>query len=227
MMMEQDEVRTNALARMFVHFEKLIEDRRREPRDDVLTKIINGQVDGRPMTDDEILGTCQLMLIAGLDTVTDSLTCFYAFLGRNPEYRQRLATEPEIIPRAIEEMLRYESPVTFVPRIAAKEAELSGCPVKPGDMVLALLGSANTDEHQLADANVVNFDRPAVRHYAFGGGVHRCLGSHLARIELRVALTEWHRRIPEYHIPDEVELQYATMLRQVEHVPLVFDKVVG
>jgi cytochrome P450 len=227
MMMEQDEVRTTALAKLFARFERLIEDRRREPQDDVLTKMIHGEVEGRPLTQDELLGICQLMFIAGLDTVTDSLTCFYAFLGRNPEYRARLATDPEIIPRAIEEMLLYESPVPFVPRIAAKESELSGCPVKPGDMVLALLGSANTDEHQLADANVVNFDRPAVRHYAFGGGVHRCLGSHLARIELRVALTEWHRRIPEYHIPEDIELQFATMLRQVEHVPLVFDTVTG
>jgi cytochrome P450 len=83
------------------------------------------------------------------------------------------------------------------------------------------------DERVVDRPELVDFDRPAQPHFAFGGGVHRCLGSHLARLELRVSLQEWHRRIPEYHIPDDVELQYASVLRQVEHLPLVFDEVIG
>jgi cytochrome P450 len=107
-------------------------------------------------------------------------------------------------------------------RTATTDTELGGCPVKAGDKVLYLLGSANTDERVIDRADCVDFDRDGIRHWSFGGGVHRCLGSHLARLELRIALREWHRRIPEYRIPDGTELRYATMLRQVEHLPLEF-----
>ena len=224
----QDE-ETSRLAREEANdrFEDVIAERRREPRDDVLTRIINSEIDGRPLSDEELLGICHLFLIAGLDTVTDSLTCFYAFLGRSPEHRRLLVENPETIPSAVEEMLRFESPVPFVIRVAAEATELRGCPIEPGDSVMLLLGSANSDERATHDADVIDFDREVNRHLAFGGGMHRCLGSHLARLELVVSLREWHRRIPDYHIPADVELEYATMLRQVEHLPLVFDEVVG
>lgn len=226
-MREDDPVRMAAHEEVTERFQHQIGERRREPKDDVLSTIIHSQLDGRPLTNDELLGVCHLFLVAGLDTVTDSLTCFYAFLGRNPEYRQRLVDDPELIPSAVEEMLRFESPVPFVPRVATTETELCGCPIKPGDQIMLLLGSANNDERAIDGAEEVDFDREGNRHLAFGGGIHRCLGSHLARLELRVGLREWHRRIPEYHIPDGVELEWATLLRQVEHLPLVFDRVVG
>ena len=226
-MREDDIPRQKAHEEATERFSTLIAARRAEPRDDVLSKIVHGEVDGRPLTDEELLGVCHLMLIAGLDTVTDSLTCFYAFLGRSPEHRRRLDEDPDIIPQAVEEMLRFESPVPFVPRIAQDGAELSGCPIDKGDTVMLLLGSANSDERATDGADHSDFDREGIRHLAFGGGIHRCLGSHLARLELRVSLREWHRRIPDYHIPDDVELEWATLLRQVEHLPLVFDEVVG
>ena len=138
-----------------------------------------------------------------------------------------LVEDPAVIPAAVEEMLRYESPVPFVIRVATEATEIGGCPINAGDSVMLLLGSANNDERAVDDAAAVDFDREVNRHLAFGGGVHRCLGSHLARLELRVGVREWHRRIPDYHIPDDVELEWATMLRQVEHLPLVFDEVVG
>jgi cytochrome P450 len=221
--MTQDEVQNQAHIEITEHFEQLIAARRRDPQDDLLTQLVNSEIDGRPLTHSELLGTCHLLFVAGLDTVTDSLTCFFAFLGRNPDYRRRLVEHPEDIPRAIEEMLRYESPVPFVQRMATQETELNGCPVHPGEMVIVLLGSANNDEHVVPNPDLVDFDRTSA-HYGFGGGVHRCLGSHLARIELRVGLTEWHKRIPDYFIPDDVELQFAPLLRQVEHLPLVFGR---
>ena len=224
--MQQDEIQLKAHAELTERFEKLIEQRKAEPRDDVLTKIIHSEVDGRPITQDELLGTCHLLFIAGLDTVTDSLTCFYAFLAENPEHRQRIVEDPLVINRAIEEMLRFESPVPFVPRVATEDMELRGCPITKGDQVVVLLGSANNDDEANDRPDIVDFDRESVRHYAFGGGIHRCLGSHLARLELKVSLQEWHRRIPEYHIKDGVELEWAALLRQVHHLPLVFDKVV-
>ncbi len=92
---------------------------------------------------------------------------------------------------------------------------------------MLLLGSANTDERALDRADVIDFDRSAMDHLAFGGGIHRCLGAHLARIELRVSLQEWHRRIPDYHVPPMSSSKFAPLLRQVKHLPLVFDTVIG
>lgn len=105
-------------------------------------------------------------------------------------------------------------------RAAQADAEIGGCPVAKGDQVVALLGSANTDEANLEDADVVRFDRTSNRHIAFGGGVHRCLGSHLARLELRVALREWHRRIPDYSIAEGTELVYTGGIRSIEDFPM-------
>lgn len=226
-MFAQDDVRKRAHMEATERFEQLIAERRAEPRDDLLTVLLNVEVEGAPLTDKELLGICHLFLIAGLDTVTDSLTCFYAFLAANPAHRDRLVADPDIIPNAVEEMLRYESPVPFVPRVVAEPAELSGSQVEPGDNLVLLIGSANTDERAQADADVVDFDRESVKHLAFGDDIHRCLGSHLARLELRVSLREWHRRIPEYHIPEGVELAFSPVLRQVDHLPLEFDRVVG
>ena len=222
-MNQNDPLRQQAQVEATERFQRLIEARRDSPQDDLLTTIIETEVEGQVLSDDELIGICNLLLIAGLDTVTDSLTCFYAFLGRNPNYRRRLVSDSAAIDAAVEEMLRYESPVPFVPRVAVEDTELGGCPIAAGDTVMLLLGSANSDERAIDRADEVDFDRTTNRHLAFGGGVHRCLGSHLARLELRVSLREWHRRIPEYHIPEEVELEYATLLRQVEHLPLVFD----
>jgi cytochrome P450 len=109
-----------------------------------------------------------------------------------------------------------------VARVALEDTELDGCPIHKGDGVFALLGSANCDEAEFPDADVVRFDRDVNRHLAFGGGVHRCLGSHLARLELRIALREWHRRIPEYAVKDDQELLYTPAIRSIEHLPLVF-----
>lgn len=224
----QDDVQRRAGEEVIARLEELIAERKRRPQDDLLTSLISAEVDGRPLTHEELLGTCQLLFVAGLDTVTDSLTCMYAFLGRNPEHRRRLVEEPEILPRAVEEMLRYESPVTMVlPRLVTEDTEVGGCPVRKGELLILLLGSANTDEKMVERPDEVDFDRPPSRHYAFGGGVHRCLGSHLARVELRVSLREWHRRIPEYHVPEDAELKYTPRLRQVEHLPIVFDKVLS
>jgi cytochrome P450 len=109
-----------------------------------------------------------------------------------------------------------------VPRIAARDANLGGCPINQGDDVMVMLGSANTDETEFDDAETVRFDRESNRHLAFGGGIHRCLGSHLARQELRIALREWHRRIPEYSVAPGHTLAYTSGIRSIEHFPMNF-----
>ena len=111
-----------------------------------------------------------------------------------------------------------------VVRVALEDTELGGCPVRQGDQVTALLGAANLDEAEFDDADVVDFGREVNRHLAFGGGVHRCLGSHLARQELRIALREWHRRIPDYEVRPGTTLAYTGGIRSIDHFPMVFTR---
>ncbi len=183
---------------------------------------IQAEVDGKRLTVDEILGICFLFILAGLDTVTDSLECFFAYLAQHPDQRRRIVADPDIIPTAVEELLRWESPVTAVPRMTTSDLELGGCPLQHGDHVGISIGVGNTDERAMPDADVVDLTRSPNKHLAFGGGIHRCLGSHLARLELRTTLREWHQRIPEYSLAPGTELTYQVGLRQIDVLPLVF-----
>ena len=205
---------------VYAYFEDVLDRREQDPRDDLLTQFLVAEIEGRKLTRHEILDICFLMLIAGLDTVTATLDCMFAYLAEHGDHRRQISEDPSVIPAAIEELLRWETPVMGIVRAAQADAEIGGCPVAKGDQVVALLGSANTDEANLEDADVVRFDRTSNRHIAFGGGVHRCLGSHLARLELRVALREWHRRIPDYSIAEGTELVYTGGIRSIEDFPM-------
>lgn len=207
---------------IYDYFERAIDDHLANPRDDVLSAMIAADVEGQPLTREELLDICFLFLIAGLDTVTDSLDCFFVYLARHPEHRHALVEQPAILPSAIEELLRWETPVPGVARVAIQDVEVAGCPISKGERVSPLLGAANTDPAEFPDPELVDFQRNPNRHRAFGGGPHRCLGSHLARMELRVALREFHRRIPDYEIRPGVELKYTRGLRSVETLPLTF-----
>ncbi len=211
-------------ARIDGYFQAALEDRAKARRDDLLSKLLDAEVAGDRLTQDEILGMCFLLLIAGLDTVTDSLECAFAYLAQHADARSALVADPELIPSAVEELLRWETPVTTVVRVAAVDTEIGGCPIPKGTKVAVALGAANTDDTTMADADVVDLARSPNRHLAFGGGVHRCLGSHLARAELRVALREWHRRIPQYHLTPGTDLVYLPGLRQIERLPLTFSE---
>jgi len=215
-------IRNETGQEIYRYFDEILEQRARDPKEDILTLFLQAKVDGEQLSREEILDICFLFLIAGLDTVTDSLTCFYAFLAQNAEHRRRIATDSSVIPRAVEELLRWETPVAGALRVATTDGDVVGCPFKSGDMVSVMLGAANLDPAEFDDPFEVNFDREINRHVAFGGGVHRCLGSHLARRELRVTLREWHRRIPEYQLKPNVELHYPIGLRSVENLQLVW-----
>jgi cytochrome P450 len=206
---------------IYDYFERVLDERAKDPKDDLLSKFLVTEIEGDRLTREEILDISFLFLIAGLDTVTASLDCMFSFLARNPGHRRQIVEQPELIPAAVEELLRYETPVIGVPRKAVVDFELGGCPVKAGQQVTVLLGSGNTDDAEFGDGDTVRFDREPNRHMAFGGGIHRCLGSHLARQELRVALREWHRRYPDYHVKPGAELQYTTGIRSINHFPLV------
>jgi cytochrome P450 len=207
-------------AAIYDYFGPVIDDRRSQPRQDLLTSFVQAEIDGDRLTREEMLDICFLFLLAGLDTVTASLDCMFAFLARNAEHRRRIADDASVIPAAVEELLRWETPVVAVTRLATRDAEVGGCPVPAGGRLAVMLGSANTDDSEFGDGDVVRFDRETNRHLAFGGGIHRCLGSHLARQELRVALREWHKRIPDYSLEPGVELDYTTGIRSIERFPL-------
>jgi cytochrome P450 len=210
---------------IYAYFDKICDEREQHPTDDIMTHLVTVEVDGARLTREEILDICFLFLIAGLDTVSDSLTCFYAFLANHPDHRRQLVDDPALIPSAVEELLRWESPVpSGVPRIATRDTALpNGLRVAAGTAVMVNYGAANVDPAEFPDAFDVRFDRQTNRHIAFGAGVHRCLGSHLARRELRIALREWHRRIPDYSIkPGHEELEYLPGLRSVRHLMLVW-----
>jgi len=210
---------------IYEYFETLLDERGTSRGDDLLTELLDAEVDGDRLSREDILDICFLFLIAGLDTVSDTLTCSYAYLAQHPEHRRQLVEDPDLIPSAVEELLRWESPVpNGVPRVATQDVELpNGVKVTEGTAMMVSYGAANVDPVEFPDAFEVRFDREQNRHIAFGGGVHRCLGSHLARRELRITLREWHQRIPDYRIkPGHEELVYPPGLRSVQHLTLVW-----
>jgi cytochrome P450 len=214
-------VRATALE-VYAILEETIDDHLATPRDDLVSQFLTFEVDGERLTREDILSTLHLFFMAGLDTVTASLDCMLAYLAQHDEHRAGLAADPSLIPAAIEELLRWETPVTGVARVATRDIELAGCPIGAGTPVSVLLGSANTDEAAWERADTVDFHRDVNKHIAFGGGVHRCLGSHLARMELRVALEEWTAAVPDYRIAPGHTLDYTSGLRQIEPLPLVW-----
>ncbi|HET6772617.1 MAG TPA: cytochrome P450 [Acidimicrobiales bacterium] len=207
---------------IYAVLQEAIDERRRERSDDFLSLFLDAEVDGHRLTDDDVLDIGYLFFLAGLDTVTASLDCIMSYLAQHADHRRRLVDDPSLIQHAIEELLRWETPVQGVVRIATADTEIGGCPVTKGQVVSVMLGSANTDERAWDDVDTVDFERAGNRHIAFGAGAHRCLGSHLARMELRVALDEWHRAIPEYRLRDGVELLYSQGVRAVENLELVW-----
>ena len=207
------------------YFMALIKDRREHPdagRSDILSQAIDWKIDGEPIPDQDLLDFCLLMFMAGLDTVAAQLTFSFWHLATHDTDRQRIVDEPAIIPTAIEEFLRYYSFVT-PGRKVMKDTEIAGCPIKDGEMVYLPLVSANRDPREFDRAGEVVIDREVNRHIAFGAGPHRCLGSHLARQELRVAMEMWHERIPHYRIAEGAEIREHGGQVGIDALPLVWD----
>ena len=207
--------------RIYEYFQAFVDERRRSaPRDDIMGGVLATEVDGTRLTDEEILDACFLLLIAGLDTITNSLTLFYHQLTQRPALRERIVDDPAVIPSAVEELLRWETPTPMVFRVAVHDSELGGVAIGAHDQIVIDLGSADTDPAFQANAGEIDFDRHPNPHYAFSGGIHRCSGSHLARQELRITMREWHRRIPDYWVKAGTEPIWPPGLRSVENLVL-------
>ena len=218
------ELRKDAGRQIYAFFGDVIEQRKKQPGTDMLSYLVQTEIDGQRLTREEILDVSFLLILAGLDTVTATLGCNMAYLAANPEQRRRIIERPETVAGAVEELLRWETPVTAVPRIVKREVEIHGVTLKKGEMVTLLLGASNVDGAEFDDPERVDFERERNKHLAFGGGPHRCLGSHLARMELEVALQVWHERIPSYRIKPGETPRYSPGIREVQYLPLVWER---
>ena len=212
-----------AMGNVMEYFATLIADRRAEPRDDIVSKAITWTIDGQKIPDNDMLAFCLLMFMAGLDTVAAQLSYSFLHLATHPDDIARIVADPALIPRAVEELLRFYAFVT-PGRKVMQDTEIAGCPVQAGDMVFLPLSAANRDPREFPDADRVMIDREVNHHIAFGAGPHRCLGSHLARLELTVALEQWHARIPAYRVDPAIPIQeHHGGLIGLDNLPLLWD----
>jgi cytochrome P450 len=208
---------------MNAYFAGHIAERRARPRDDLIDYLINVRIEGGPLSDEHINGTLRLLLIAGIDTTWSAIGSCLWHLAGHPEDRRRLATEPALMVSGVEEFLRAYAPVTMA-REVVKETQIGGCTFTPGHMVLLSFPAANRDPAEFPEADHVVLDRKENRHAAFGLGIHRCVGSNLARMEIRVALEEWLKRIPEFRLDPQAPVTWSQgTVRGPRRLPVLFE----
>ena len=212
---------------MGAYFLDMIERRRREPQDDLISALLDAQIDGEHLNQRELLGFCILLLVAGNETTTNlignALLCF----DEQPEVMEQLRAESDLIPNAIEEVLRYRSPVQMMYRRATTDITLDGHQIRANQTVLAQIGSANRDEAQFPDADKFDIRRTPNRHIAFGHGIHFCLGAPLARLEARIALTHMLSRLHNIRRDRQQPLEPvgSEIVYGVKHLPITFEAV--
>lgn len=193
-------------------------------QNDVIDVLLTGQIDGEQLTIDEILGNANLLILAGLETTSNALSVAYHFLGTHPSERDRLAEDFSLIPTAVEEFVRYSGSVHGLERAVTKDTEVAGHKFCPGERIMVNYAAANRDPREFPEPDHCVLDRVSNRHLGFGAGAHRCLGSNLARLELRVGLEEVLRRMPDYQVSDEsrTAFQGATNTPGYLNLPVVF-----
>jgi len=193
--------RQGAFEKLDAYLTMHVQDHIDNPKDDLIGFLLNAKIYDQPLSPQHVVGTIILLMVAGIDTTWSSIGSSIWHLAQHPSDLKRMVNEPELLPTAIEELLRMYAPVTMA-RIVSQDAEIGGCPVKRGDSVLLPFPAANRDPEVFPDADKVIIDREENRHVAFGLGIHRCLGSNLARLELRVAVEVFIQRFPKFELAD-------------------------
>jgi cytochrome P450 len=200
---------------------EVVQKRRSEPRqDDIIDGLLHGAVEGRPLTDEEISGCLEILILGGFGTTADSILYTMWRLAERPELRNRLRQHPEEIPNAIDEFLRFDPPVTGMDRFCARDSVINGQEIKKGERVWMFFAAANRDPNEFERPNEIDIDRERNRHLSFGLGTHRCVGSNVARLNLRVALEELLRRLSEFRV-SEGQTPERTW-RGISRLPLTF-----
>jgi cytochrome P450 len=211
-----------AVREMDSYFATAMAERSAAPGDDLVSYLMNARIGGEPLTEEHIIGALRLLLVAGIDTTWSAIGACLWHLATHPDDRRRLVAEPGLMPTAVEEFLRAYAPVTMA-REVVKETRINGCAFKPGEMVLLSFPAANRDPAAFADADRVVIDRAQNRHAAFGLGIHRCIGSNLARLEITVALEEWLARIPEFRLDTNAAVTWSEgTVRGPRKLPVLF-----
>jgi cytochrome P450 len=212
--------RIERVSRLFDYLVAQVHDHIDNPREDLTTYLLNAELYGQKLAPDHVVGTMALLLIAGIDTTWSAIGASLWHLAKNPEDRARLVAEPRLLPTAMEEFLRAYAPVTMA-RLVKEDMHWHGVDMKADDWILLSFPAANRDPAQFDRAGEVIIDREVNRHAAFGLGIHRCVGSHLARMELRVALEAWLARIPEFTLADPAAVTWAAgQIRGPRTLPL-------
>jgi cytochrome P450 len=216
-------VKDQAAATVAGFLREVLEERRSHPRDDLFSNIAKWRDNPRYQSDEEIIGMAMVSFLAGLDTVTGILSFTMLHLATHPQARRRLIEEPGILPNAVEEFFRRHG-LANSGRIITEDIERDGITMKRGDLVLVPDALASMDERAYSDPMTIDFDRDTRTHDTFGGGVHRCIGEHLARLEMTVFLEEWMKRIPEFRIdPDRPPKTYSGVVMGVSQLGLLWD----
>jgi len=202
---------------------ELIDARIKEPQNDLISRLIEFEIDGEKLSRDLLLGYCQLLFIAGLDTVVNGMSLAIRHMARNPELQEQLRADPSRIQDAVEEMLR-RYPIAMPSRRVAQDVEWNGIALRTDDRVLMAMPAAHLDPKAFPDPQQYALCRENVAHIVFGTGVHRCAGSHLARIELQILYDEWLKRIPSFRMdPDKRERFHAANVISIDYLPIVWN----
>ncbi len=214
------EERIEAFTPVEEYFVAQIEDHQDNPRDDLTSFLLDAEIDGQKLALEHVFGTMVLILVAGIDTTWGAIGASLWHLAQHPEDLARLVNEPDLMPTAVEEFLRFYAPVTMA-RLVNADMEYLGCPMKEYDWILLGFPAANRDPVVFKDADKFIIDRAENRHVAFGLGIHRCIGSNLARLELRVAIEEFIRRYPKFELANKKDVTWAQgQIRGPRNLPL-------
>jgi cytochrome P450 len=222
------EASLRAYGQMEEYWTELVVERRAHRTNDLISQIIHTQVAGEDLSDAEISGFCSLLHNASQNTTMNMITNSVISLARHPDQRHKLIDNPERWPEALEELLRYESPVQGLARTASNDVTIDDVTIKAGEQVLLLYGSANHDETVFERPDELDFDREIKFHWTFGHGIHYCLGNAVARLETRVALQVLLGTIPDFEVDEaEVVRNQLVPTRGVAHAPISFEPVAG
>jgi cytochrome P450 len=210
----------DALKNCYMLFTDLLAERRRSPKDDLMSALLAAEVDSEQLTEEELLGFCFLLILAGNDTTSSLIGNGIVLLAASSEQRALLVHDPTLWAPAIEEMNRIESPVQALPRTTVRETTFHDTTIPVGSRVMLIWGAANHDDREFAEPERFDLTRAITRHLAFGHGVHFCLGANLARLEARVALESWHDRFPDYDLDGEPRRITSVWARAFSRIPV-------
>lgn len=214
--------RLEAFTQIHDYFQKLISQRGQEPHEDLVSALLQAEIDGERLSENDVLGTCALLLLAGNETTTSLIGNTILCFDENPAAWQQLLAQPDLVPNAVEEVLRCRPPFHLFGRVATRDTMVADVPIKAGDLVTVVFAAANLDETQFSDACAFDIERTPNHHVSFGHGIHFCLGAPLGRLEARIALQALLSRFPRLelkrHVPLELKPSWITYT--MRHVPI-------